>query len=204
MVKAMAAQGLHLRDVLKLVYSGLFTGETKSLTFPRYGFSLEVSNDGDPHKSSSWDFHYRSGKIVELGGVPWLLSRGEGGKYGAVGLDSDIIAVPTDNPQDIRKCSRFGNSLVIAQTDGRFKVQPKYNKFRKPFEKLILGLDMNSFIAQKRRIDGRDGYADPDTLGPAVRQPFTYRPTLVTVLRAGLEEMLRGADPEYFSVRRGF
>ncbi len=198
MVKA--AQGLSVRNLLKLVYSGLFHGETRNMRFPQHGFSLVVYDDGAPHHPTRYVFNYQRGKLVEVGGVTWLLSRGEGGKYGAAGLDSDIIAIPTDNPQDIEKCLEFGNSLVIGQTDGRFKVQPKYNAFREPFEKMILGLDMRKFTAQRREVDGRDGCLDADTLsGPAVRQPFTYRPGIILVLRRGLEEMLRNADPEDFS-----
>ena len=190
--------GLNVRELLKRVYNGLFRGKTEPVKFPsKYGFSLVVAEDGDYHKPSTWVFTYHAGKIVKINNVSWLLSRGEGG---GAGLDSDIIAIPTKNPRDIEECLRFGNSLIIGKTDGSFFVQPGYNAFRSPFERFILGLDMKIFIAQNRRVDGNDGYLDPDTFGRAVRQSFMYKPQFVGVLRKGLEEILKNADPARFSV----
>lgn len=200
MGKQKTSKGVTVRQLLDEVYSKMFEESAEEVQLPERGFSLIVASDGDYHHESTWVFSYRQAKSVEIGGTLWILSRGYGGKYGAVGLDSDIIAAPTEEPGKI--AGWLVNSLIIGSTNGWFKSPSGYNPFKKPLKELMENLSIQNYITRKMVADGREGFLDANTpTEPAVREPFLYKPCFAPVLASGLEEIVKKADPKMSIIR---
>ena len=172
-------------QVLEDVYRRLFERRSKKLRFPK---NLHSEVDRDDMKCSGMAeryMFYESGKIVNLEGLPWLISLGRHGRRD-FNVSRDLIALQTEYPEEIERQTRYFNySLIQSRTSGSL-VTPN-SKFRNELEGLLEGI--GEFVYEEMDLS-------PTPLASLtglslLKSPRTYRSEIVDLLTKRIEARLQ-------------
>ena len=166
---------LSVGEITQQVYERIFKKESEPFKLSRPAF-CEIANDTGYHGIRIGYMRHEEGKVVDLNGKSWFISRGESvGDYPRKPYNSDIIVSQTTEPPLIEVVGAyFGSSLIVGMSNGDI-VFPSEGDFGRRLEERV-GDDVEQFISKPIKTN---------------TSPVIYKPELVDFLVEQIEYVLR-------------
>lgn len=166
---------LSVGEITQQVYERIFKKESEPFKLSRPAL-CEIADDSDYHRIRIGYMRHVEGKVVNLNGKRWFISRGEAtGDYPRKPYNSDIIVSQTTEPPLIEVVGAyFGSSLIVGMSNGDIKVS-REGEFGRRLEERV-GDDVEQFISKPIKTN---------------TPPVIYKSELVDFLVEQIEYVLR-------------